>query len=318
MRVGQNPAKSIEMVRQPERVTAAVVVYIPALVGYYAQSLEVLKVCLTSLRAHAGMPLDLLVFDNASCAEVREFLNDEHAAGNIQTLVLSEHNIGKTGAWNFIFNAAPGEFIAYADADVRFLPGWLAPQLAALEAFPQAGMVTGLPLLTPPEYSTATVAWAEEQPDVAVHRGRFLSWEDFWRHARTLGGDEPKARTFYETNEAVMLEKDGQRYYVGAGHFQFVVRKSVLQSLLPIPSTRPMGDVRQLDERINAAGALRLSTPEWYVEHMGNVPPEGAPSAAAAPARRRLRGPLRRRLRGPLRRLVQWLYDRSFEWLYKS
>jgi glycosyltransferase involved in cell wall biosynthesis len=310
MRVGQNPAKSIEAVRQPERVTAAVVVYIPALAGYYAQSLEVLKVCLASLRANAGLPLDLLVFDNASCAEVREYLNDEHAAGNIQTLVLSEHNIGKSGAWNFIFNAAPGEFIAYADADVRFLPGWLAPQLAALEAFPQAGMVTGLPLLTPPEYSTATVAWAEKQPDVRLERGSFISWEDFWQHARTLGGDEPKARAFYEANEAVRLEKGGARYYVGAGHFQFVARKRVLQSLLPIPSARPMGDVRQLDERINAAGFLRLSTPEWYVAHMGNVPPDDAAISHASPRRRGLRG--------PLRRLVQWVYDRSFEWLYRS
>ncbi|TAK12386.1 MAG: glycosyltransferase family 2 protein [Anaerolineae bacterium] len=310
MRIGQNPAKAIESVRAAERVTAAVVVYIPALAGYYAQSLDVLKACLSSLRQNAGGPLDLLVFDNASCEDVRTYLNEEHVAGNIQYLVLSEHNVGKAGAWNFIFNAAPGEFIAYADADVRFLPGWLAPHLAALEAFPQAGMVTGLPLLTPPEFSTATVARAESELDVHVERGRFISWEDFWRHARSLGGDEPKARAFYEANEAVRLERNGAHYYVGAGHFQFVARKRVLQQVLPIPSTRPMGDVRQLDERINAAGFLRLSTPEWHVEHMGNVLPEGA-------AAQELVRP-RRGLRGPLRRLVQWVYDRSFEWLYRK
>lgn len=311
MRVGQNPAKSMESVHSPQGVTAAVITYIPALAGYYAHSLEVLKHCLTSLRQNAGQPLDLLVFDNASCAEVRAYLNAEHAAGNIQFLVLSEHNLGKAGAWNFIFNAAPGEFIAYADADVRFHPGWLAPQLAALEAFPQAGMVTGLPLLTPPEYSTATVAWAESQPDVRLERGRFLSWEDFWRHAASLGGDEPRARAFYEAHETLRLEKAGQPYYIGAGHFQFVARKAALQQVLPIPSTRPMGDVRQLDERINAAGFLRLSTPEWHVEHMGNVLPEGA-ALAAGPR------PGRAARRGPLRRLAQWLYDRSFDWLYRS
>lgn len=310
MRVGQNPAKSIETVHQPHKVTAVVITYIPALAGYYADSLEVLKICLASLRHHAGQPLDLLVFDNASCPEVRAYLTEQHAGGAIQYLTLSEHNIGKAGAWNFAFAAAPGEFIAYADADVQFHPNWLAPQLALLEAFPQAGMVTGLPLLTPPEYSTATVAWAEAQPEVAVTRGPLVSWEDFWRHARSLGGDEPKARAFYDSTPAIQIEKSGLRALVGAGHFQFVARKSLLHTLLPIPSQRPMGDVRQLDERINAAGYLRLSTPDWHVEHMGNTLPADAPHSPALPKPRR-RG-------GPLRRLVQWLYDRTFEWLYRG
>jgi hypothetical protein len=46
MRVGQNPAKSIESVPQPQRVTVALVSYIPFLGGYYAQGLDVLKTCL--------------------------------------------------------------------------------------------------------------------------------------------------------------------------------------------------------------------------------------------------------------------------------
>ena len=39
----------------------------------YAKTLDVLKVCMESMRKDAGLPFDLMVFDNGSCAEVRVF-----------------------------------------------------------------------------------------------------------------------------------------------------------------------------------------------------------------------------------------------------
>jgi cellulose synthase/poly-beta-1,6-N-acetylglucosamine synthase-like glycosyltransferase len=161
MRVGH-----VDFVAQPEKVTVAVISYIPTLGGYYAQSLDVLKACLGSIWENTHIPYDLLVFDNASCAEVRSFLMDMHVQGKIQYLVLSEKNIGKAGAWNFIFGAAPGEYVAYADSDVYHYSGWLSSQIDLLENFPQAGMVTGMPMWTPLEYYTATVEWAERNPEI--------------------------------------------------------------------------------------------------------------------------------------------------------
>ncbi|MDH5605606.1 MAG: glycosyltransferase family 2 protein [Anaerolineae bacterium] len=320
MRIGQNPAKTMDSVHQPARITAAVVTYIPTLGGYYADSLEILKLCLGSLRRHADLDFDLMVFDNASCDEARDYLLGEQHQGNIQYLVLSDKNIGKAGAWNYIFAAAPGEIVAYADSDVYFYPGWLGPQVAALEAFPNSGMVTGLPMLTPVEYSSATVAWAERQADVRYEHGRFLAWEDFWRHAVTLGGDESRARQFYEENEDHCIVYQGQRYYIGAAHFQFIARKQVLQQALPIPSERPMGQVRLLDEKINELGFLRLTTEDWHVRHMGNTIPQdedlrvwdiAARAAAPRPGSRLARIKA-------VRKLLQWIYNRVFEILYRS
>ncbi|MFO3797267.1 MAG: glycosyltransferase family 2 protein, partial [Anaerolineales bacterium] len=125
MRIGQNPAKFVDKVAQPQRITVAILNYIPFLSGFYAEMLDVLKVCLASLRADAGLPFDLMVFDNGSCGEVREFLIQEREEGRIQYLILAEKNLGKGGAWNIIFGGAPGEIIAYADNDVLFYPGWL-------------------------------------------------------------------------------------------------------------------------------------------------------------------------------------------------
>lgn len=323
MRVGQNPAKAIDHVAQPARITAAVVSYIPFLGGYYTESLEVLKACLGSLRANADLPFDLLVFDNASCPEVRAYLSAAHQAGEIQFLVLSDKNIGKGGAWNFIFSAAPGEILAYADSDIYFFPGWLSAQVQALETFPEAGMVTGLPLWSPAEFSTSTVRWAEENPAVQIERGHLLSWEDYWRHSRSLGSDPEKARAHYEGCEDIRLLYQGQRYYVGAGHFQFVARRSVLQQVLPIPSQRPMGQVRSLDIALNEKGYLRLSTEQWWVQHLGNTLqglPEGAPTARVAqPANARPAArPHSLTAWKPARRVLLWLYDRLFTILYRS
>lgn len=270
-RIGVNPAKAMQHVAQPKDVTVAIVTYIPLLGGYYAQSLDILKICLNSIWEHTETAYDLMVFDNGSCEEVCAYLIDARNQGKIQYLILSDKNIGKAGAWNMIFNAAPGEFIAYADSDVYFYPGWLKPQIDVLKTFPNAGMVTGMPLWSPEEFSTSTIRWAEENPDVKLERGKFLPWEDYWRHARSLGMDEVEAQEGYHGCEDICLLKGDQRYYVGAAHFQFVARKDVLQTVLPIPSRKPMGEVRLLDIALNQKGYLRLATENLWVRHLGNT-----------------------------------------------
>jgi glycosyltransferase involved in cell wall biosynthesis len=319
MRVGQNPAKSLDFVAQPERVTVAIVSYIPTLGGYYAQSLDVLKACLGSIWENTRLPYDLLVFDNASCPEVRAYLNEMQVQRKIQYLVLAEKNIGKAGAWNFIFGAAPGEYVAYADSDVYHYPGWLEPQIQLLETFSQAGMITGMPMWTPAEYSTATAEWAQQNPSVTVERGKFLPWEDYWRHSRSLGAEEAKARAHFGSIEDVTMLYQCRRYYIGAAHFQFVARKSALQSVLPIPSKRPMGQVRLLDIAINERGYLRFCTPDWWVQHMGNtLQDEFKPQGTGSPAKPSKHSSSKIWGIKPVRKIVNWLYHRTFEILYRK
>ena len=144
-RIGFNPARGKMSPYRPARVTAVVVTYIPHLEGYFSQRLEILKATLTSLR-RTETPFDLLVFDNASCPPVVDYLLDLRRAGHIDYLLLSRRNVGKIGAFQIAFPAAPGEIIAYCDDDILFYPGWLEAQLRVLEAFPQVGMVSGVPV----------------------------------------------------------------------------------------------------------------------------------------------------------------------------
>jgi hypothetical protein len=279
MRVGQNPAKAIDHVPQPARVTVAVVTYIPFLSGYYAESLQVLKVCLESIWDSTPEPYDLLVFDNASCSEVRDYLASAHNQKRIRYLILSEHNIGKGGAWNMIFQGAPGEIIAYSDSDVLFSPGWLEHTLELLETFPRVGMVSSRPLRTPEKYYTSTLGWARQDTEVILEQGRFQSWETFKEHNDSMGISPEQACQWYEESIDWRIRYHNLEAYIGAAHFQFVAYKQVLQSLTPLQMDRPMGQVRQLDQMLNDKGYLRLTTCQPFARHLGNRLP--AQQAAA-------------------------------------
>ena len=319
MRKGQNPAKFVKDVPRPQRITAALLNYIPFLSGFYAETLDVLKVCLESMRKDAGLPFDLMVFDNGSCPEVRDFLVKEKEEGRIQYLILSEKNMGKGGAWNVMLAGAPGEIIAYTDSDVLFSPGWLSRSVEILEAFPNVGMVTARPFRTPPEFYESTLKWARDAERATLEEGQFIPWERFLEFNLSLGQTEEENKKVYAETRDWRLVYQGVSAMAGASHWQFTAYKSTLQQFLPFDMDKPMGQVRQLDKRMNDAGLLRLMVSDPLAMNMSNTLGylRGELSKSGKQGRKKNEGFARRVLElAPIKKLFLALYNKIFSWYY--
>jgi glycosyltransferase involved in cell wall biosynthesis len=316
MRKGQNPAKFVKAVVRPERITVALLNYIPFLSGFYAETLDVLKVCLESMRKDAGLPFDLMVFDNGSCAEARDFLVSEKESGRIQYLVLSEKNVGKGGAWNVMLPGAPGEIIAYTDSDVLFSPGWLKRSVEIIETFPNVGMVTARPFRTPPELYSRTLDWARRSGCLQEAAKQFIPWQTFLEFNLSLGQTEQENRQVYADTRDWVMTCNGVTALAGASHWQFTAYKSVLQQFLPFDMEKPMGQVRQLDQRMNDAGLLRLMIPEPLAMNMSNTLGYLRAELNASPKRKP--ATLKKRLleSAPIKKALLSLYNHIFNWYY--
>ncbi len=273
-RIGVNPARGKRSAYRPARVTVAVLTWIPSLDGYFHQRLEILKLSLNSLLAHTSQPRDLMVMDNGSCPEVVAYLTDLHQRGAIDYLLLSRRNLGKIGAFQVLFHAAPGEIVAYSDDDILYYPDWLEAHLRILDVYPRAGMVSGIPVRDASDRARQSLMkWVAERPD-GLERLRDYPLPDAWEEDWALStGRDPQAHLEdIRGQEEWVLRYRGVTAYGSASHFQFVAPKEVLQRALPEAwSGDLMGRMIELDEAVDRLGYLRLSTVERYTRHIGNA-----------------------------------------------
>jgi len=102
----------------------------------------------------------------------------------------------------------------------------------------------------------------------------------------------------------------------GASHWQFTAYKSTLRQFLPFEMDKPMGQVRQLDKRMNDAGLLRLMVSDPLAMNMSNTlgylrGELGKKNAARKP------DPAKRILEfGPIKKMLLAVYNRIFNWYY--
>jgi len=267
-RQGQNPVKWLDKVWHSQRITATTVVHLPSLDGYWKEGLQVLELCLWSMKESTGVSFDLMVLDNGSCGEVRQALLDYQKMGWIQFLILSRENLGKVGAWNLLFASAPGELVAFCDSDVYFMRDWLADSVRILEAFPEAGMVTGQPIAGG-NLALSTNGRAVLQSTAAAHQGVLIPDSYLRAHLQAVGRPEDYAQRMEDRND-LLIERNGVRAYATASHFQFVTRHRVLDKIFPVRAKLPLGGDLQFDNEMVELGWWRLSTERYLVHHMGN------------------------------------------------
>jgi len=283
-RVGRHPLKKVTGLKfdyKPQQVTISTIVHIPTLDGYWAESLDVCKLFIQSLYANTSLPFDLMVFDNGSCEEVQDYLLGLRQDGRIQYLILSEHNLKKLGALSFLLSAAPGEYVAYADSDVYFFPGWLETSLKVLEAFPESGKVTALPIvggdvtkITPKIYEAAV-----KDPSIMVETGLLVPDQYVQAHQLSIGKDLTTFMSSHPDRKDAAFSRNGIRAYYSTADFQFTITRWAAQAVLPLQVEHPREYFDPiyspvLEIRLAQKGIWQLSTPEYLVHHMGNRVPD--------------------------------------------
>ncbi|HSN94059.1 MAG TPA: glycosyltransferase family 2 protein [Anaerolineaceae bacterium] len=279
-RIGTNPSRGKKLDFDPPRVTVAVLVYEPHEAGYFEHRMAVTLLTLKSILANTQRPFELLVFDNGSCPEMVNALQTMQAAGQIDTLILSRHNMGKLNALWRVAQVAQGEVIAYSDDDVYHLKGWLEEELKVLDNFPNVGAVTGFYIKQRVGMSSEkTLEWAKayEQvhPDL-VERGNLITpkWEEEYKI--NSGRDDARYKSEIAGLEDVVVTLSGIKAFVSAHHFEVMLPKKVMVEILGEMlvdgwSDQLMGRMVEFDDRMDAKGYLRLTTYRQTMRLLGNV-----------------------------------------------
>lgn len=271
MRIGQNPNRHADLPPFP-RIVALVVTHLPDLSHpYHKTRFDVLRHSFKTLTDNIGVApedYDLIVWDNGSCEEVRDWLR-----GFTCKLFLS-CNIGKMNALKFALSGLPPEtIVAYGDDDIEYFPGWLAPQIQILETFPNVGAVTGWPVRIASKWGiSSALRFGAEHAEMT--QGRFIPREWEMDYCDSIGRDATSYEAATWGVPDVKIRYKGVEALATCQHCQFVGYAGRLAPLIQ-RTDKAMIDEIQFDEAIDKSGYLRLATVERLTRHIGNVLEKG-------------------------------------------
>jgi glycosyltransferase involved in cell wall biosynthesis len=281
MRHGKNPAKfsrhhsNIANIKPKiaENFSVITVSFVPRLTDYYAEGLDVLKLTLTAIRTTIPVPFDLIVIDNGSCAEVKDFLKGLLEDGKIQVLVLLNENMKKIGALNYALTMAQGEYIYYFDSDILHKKGWYEAVMKIARAYPKAGLINAAPFASADKsVMTATMKAIEEDPKISSHLLAPFSLSQIDSYAEAMGTDAKKYRERANKYLSYFIERNGVKALPIANHSHFLINKKVVEKLFPVSRDWHIQNrEKDLDVKISEAGFMRLGTMDAHIVHLGNV-----------------------------------------------
>jgi glycosyltransferase involved in cell wall biosynthesis len=274
MRTGKNPSKTGVPAYSPKQLGIALLVYIPFMEGYFRHSLDILKYQIASLYQNTKQEIDLLVFDNGSCTEVADELKKLYDDRTVDWLISSRHNLGKVGAWNWIFGSMPNDLICYADSDVLFRQGWLKSSLEIIRAFPNVGMVSAQPTFH-------DVLDGKGKAHLSLKRDQNFRFGEYRptseivdEYSQGIGADDELSAKFQDMDLPCITDlRSNTSAVLGATHMQFIIPREIARQLPPLPVSKALhrAETTSLDRKIDDLGYLHLSTQTNYVMHMGNT-----------------------------------------------
>lgn len=272
MRKGMNPRSPFNKTRgqgtkidrkiPPELPVVVVVTNLPDDHEYHKERIEIVTKSLTLCRQNAGTEHWLVVWDNGSKKELRDWLIDFAP----DQLIFS-HNIGVANTMRRVLGMYIESVVTWNNDDLIYYPNWLQPQIDILKAYPQAASVTGcVTRLYSGKADDSTVTWARHNAKLG-RADTPLEWDK--QHADSIGkfGMEKQ----YIGTTIPQVEYKGVKALVGGNHCQMTVRPPIIYPLIPRTDMYMVPLFQTLDTAVNSNGHLRLMTPERLTRHIGNV-----------------------------------------------
>ena len=245
---------------------ASSIVHLPNFKGYHEQRFEVVKTSLTTMRENAGLDCQILIWDNGSCQEFRDWLLNEYKPDYV---VLS-NNVGLSNARAGLIRMLPPDVIlGVADDDMYYYPDWFKAQVELMNYFPNVGQVSGYPVRTQMRWGNRrTLEWARKV--AVVEEGSFIPSEWDRDYCTSIGRDYEWHKKYTENDMDKRITYRGVQAYAFAHHCQFICKVKLLANLMNF-TTEAMSDDKPFDWAVDTTGMLRLTTINRYTRHIGNV-----------------------------------------------
>lgn len=268
MRIGDNPAKNRPLRYKEAYHKVCIPVYIPNTENYFSHSLDIFKICLSSLFKTIHEKTSICIISNNCHDTVLDFLNQCLVDGKIDTLILNKQNKGKVDALSEVLRGSFEQYITIADCDTFFYQGWQQETEKLFSFVPHLGSVSQLPL---PAACFVNSEWVWFQ---SIFKGKIikkdnLDTDNLFLFKKSIGvslefGDIEKKPFYFKYKNTLSC--------IGSGHFCFSIHKNVIPHIPHKKSgSSIVGAENDIFEMaISKAGFLRLSTAKGYVQHMGN------------------------------------------------
>lgn len=268
MRIGNNPLRFKNAPSSYKDIVFVVVTHLPELESdYHKHRMDVITECIYSMRVNSHREHTLVIWDNGSCNQFREFLRVQNELDPF--ILIESPNIGKTAARTSAIQMLPlGSIVCYSDDDILYSDNWLNPQLDLLTSFPNVACVSGYPVRTMFRWGNLnTLEWARK--NAKLEQGRFISKEDEMDYADSIGRSHDEQISMTLKDVDYKIRYNGKEAYATSHHCQFIGYAIKILPALTYDDMA-MGDEKVIDIELDKLG-LRLCTTKRYTRHIGNV-----------------------------------------------
>ena len=270
MRKGTNPAKHENTKVESNCFHQIIVpVYLPKLEDYYAEGLEILKLCLESIYLTVHDKTYISVVNNGSCNEVKAYLDDLVGQQKIQE-VIHTSAIGKINAIAKGLSGHNFDLVTITDADVLFTNGWQKAVYEIYETFPKAGMVGTTPNSKMLRHFTENIHF-DYLFDKTLKFRSVSNPKDMIKFADSI--DNKDLFKEIHLQKILSIEQNNIIANIGTGHFTGTYKINLLKKLREFYSYDKIStnsDKESLDIPSVENGHWRLSTQRNFTYHLGN------------------------------------------------